>query len=272
MRKGLIKMIIDFHTHCFPDFLAEKTTEILRRRSGILRPAHSGTAASLLNTAKRAGVDHSVVLNIATNPHQQTKVNDFAISLLNTEGIIPFGSVHPESENALSELDRLYDAGIRGIKFHPDYQGFYCDEDRMLPIYEKIGRLGFITVFHCGLDMGIPLPIHCNAKRLGEILPSFSGAPVIAAHFGGFGDCENVEKYLCGKDVYLDTAYCSGVLPPAAAREIIAIHGADRILMASDSPWNDPADSIELIKFFELSDEDEAKILGENAARLLKIN
>ena len=99
-------MIIDFHTHCFPDKIAEKTIEILRIRSGITRPFHSGTVGSLLELQKKDGVDYSVVLNIATNPRQQTNVNNFAISLKEIEGIIPFGSVHPDSPDAIAELER----------------------------------------------------------------------------------------------------------------------------------------------------------------------
>lgn len=264
-------MIIDFHTHCFPERIAEKSMKILTGRSGIIHPSHNGTPASLVETQRRAGVDYSIILNIATNPHQQRSVNDFAISLLGYEGVIPFGSVHPDSEDIFEELERLREAGIRGIKFHPDYQDFFCDEERMIPVYEKIAELGFITVFHCGLDMGLPYPVHCSAERLSTILPAFGGAPVVAAHFGGLSDCENTMKYLCGRDVYLDTAYCYGTLPPVAAREIIKLHGADRILMASDAPWNDPADSIALVKIIAPDEESEKMILGGNAEKLLGI-
>ena len=179
--------------------------------------------------------------------------------------------MHPDSEDIFEELERLREAGIRGIKFHPDYQDFFCDEERMIPVYERIAKLGFITVFHCGLDMGLPYPVHCSAERLSTILPAFGGAPVVAAHFGGLSDCENTMTYLCGRDVYLDTAYCYGTLPPAAAREIIKLHGADKILMASDAPWNDPADSIALVKIIAADEESEKKILGGNAEKLLGI-
>ena len=69
-------MIIDFHTHCFPDKIASKAMEILRMRSGITKPFHDGSLSSLLELQKKDGVDYSVVLNIATNPKQQRNVND----------------------------------------------------------------------------------------------------------------------------------------------------------------------------------------------------
>ena len=146
-------MIIDFHTHCFPDKIASKAMEQLRMRSGIVRPFHDGSAAGLLELQRNDGVDYSVVLNIATNPKQQRNVNDFAISLKEVDGLVPFGSVHYDSPDALDELERLKENGIKGVKLHPDYQGFFVDDDKMLPIYEKIGKLGLITVFHSGYDI-----------------------------------------------------------------------------------------------------------------------
>ena len=135
-------MIIDMHTHCFPDPLAKKAMPMLAMRSGNPCPAFDGTTSGLKESVLSGGADRAAVLNIATNAHQQTKVNDFAISLLGDDVLIPFGSVHFESPDALSELDRLHDAGIKGIKLHPDYQGFFADDERMFPIYEKIGSLG----------------------------------------------------------------------------------------------------------------------------------
>lgn len=262
-------MTIDFHTHCFPDKIAEKAMDQLCKRSGIVKPFHDGSVNGLTALQKRDGVDYSVVLNIATNPRQQKSVNDFTISLKEVDGIVPFGSVHHESPDALDELERLSENGIKGVKLHPDYQDFFVDDEKMLPIYEKIGELGLITVFHCGFDIGYPEPMHCSPERLARVLHAFNGAPVVAAHFGGLcGRLETLE-HLCGKDVYLDTAYCYGMLTPRKAKELIDIHGADKILMGSDAPWNAPWQDIELVKCFGLSEEDEKAVLGENARKLL---
>lgn len=262
-------MIIDFHTHCFPPKIASRAIEQLMTRSGMTRPYHNGGVESLLEVQRSAGVDYSVVLNIATNPRQQKSVNDFAISLLEVDGIIPFGSVHPDSPDAIPELERIKASGIKGVKFHPDYQGFFVDEERMLPLYEKIGELGLITVFHCGYDIGFPETIHCPPERLSKALDSFGGAPVVAAHFGGMLAWRETEEFLCGKNVYLDTAICCGTLNPQVAARIIKKHGADKILLGSDCPWSTPANEIGLVHCMGLSDEEEKAVLGENARKLL---
>lgn len=89
-------MIIDMHTHCFPDPLAKKAMPMLAMRSGNPYP-HSAARRRGSESVISGGADRAAVLNIATNAHQQTKVNDFAISLLGDDVLIPFGSVHFES-------------------------------------------------------------------------------------------------------------------------------------------------------------------------------
>ena len=51
------------------------------------------------------------------------------------------------------EVLSMKEAGIKGIKFHPEYQHFYADEERMKPIYRKISQLGLLTLFHAGQDI-----------------------------------------------------------------------------------------------------------------------
>ena len=264
-------MIIDFHVHSFPDALAAKALPLLSKCSGGVKPNYDATISGLESYLAKNNVDYAVVLNIATNPHQEKKVNDFAISLLEKKNIIPFGSVHPDSPNALSELERLAKAGIRGIKLHPDYQHFFVDDEKMFPIYKKIAELGFITVFHAGVDIGYPNPVHCTPERLLRVLDLFDDAPVVAAHFGGWLLWDSVLEDLCGTKVYLDTAFSSGKMPPDYAKELIKAHGADKVLLGSDMPWSDTLDEVRFVQSFDLSAEDEEKILSNNAKRLLNI-
>ena len=144
-------MLIDFHTHCFPEVIAEKAIDKLSVASGGLEPHTDGTVQGLRASMKRGGVDVSVVLSIATNAHQQKKVNDFAASI-NGDGVVSFGSVFPTSNEAFDELERIKALGLKGVKLHPDYQGFSVDDPALKPLYRKISSLGLITVFHAGLD------------------------------------------------------------------------------------------------------------------------
>ena len=271
-------MIIDFHAHCFAEKIVDKAMAQLIASCGAPDAFFDGSVPGLLDTMDAAGIDAAVVLNIATNPHQQRAVNDFAIGLAERSPLLSngcprltgFGSVHPQAPDALEELRRLHAAGIKGIKLHPDYQEFFVDDPAMFPIYRETARLGMITVFHAGLDIGIPDPVHCRPAALAKVIPLFGGAPVVAAHFGGYMLWQDVLRGLCGRDgVYLDTSYSARKMPPPWAREILEAHGAERILFGTDLPWSNVADELHYVRQLGASEAELKAILGENAAQLL---
>ena len=101
-------MTIDFHTHCFPDSIAGKAISKLSAAAGS-EPVADGTVSGLINAGKAAGISLSVVCSIATNPHQEHKVNCFAVSLNDrVPEVAALGSLHPDSENTEDELCLLY--------------------------------------------------------------------------------------------------------------------------------------------------------------------
>ena len=260
-------MIVDFHTHSFAPQIAARALDNLHHNSGNVEPVYDGTPDALRQYLRDCRADYAVVMNIATNPAQQRKVNDFAIKE-NHDGLICFGSVHPDAPDALEELHRIAQAGLRGIKLHPDYQNFFVDDERMRPIYETAGKLSLIVCFHSGIDIGFYEPVHCTPQRLSRVLDAFS-SPVIAAHMGAYQQWYDVEEYLVGKNVYFDTAFCYACMPRGHAQKIVALHGAHRILLGSDMPWCSTAHSIDFVRSLELSEPQEAAILGGNAAGLL---
>ena len=262
-------MLIDFHTHCFPDKIAERAIEKLSFVSGGLTPYYNGTLGGLKDTMKAQGVDMSVVLNIATNAHQQASVNDFAASV-NGDGIVSFGSIFPDSEDALYELERIKSLGLKGVKLHPDYQGFFVDDDKMIPIYKKISSLGLITVFHAGLDYGFAPPYGATPERMERALKHFD-SPVIAAHWGGIDSAEGVVRHLCGKDIYFDTSFGYSMLPKYYAEKILETHGTDKMLFGTDGPWHTAEMEFKLLNTLSISDEDMQKITHKNAQKLLNL-
>lgn len=263
-------MLIDFHTHCFPQKIAQKAVEKLSFVSGGLKYNTDGTLDDLKRSMNEGEVDISVVLNIATNATQQKNVNDFAALINNQKDIFAFGSVFPDSEDVLEELERIKDLGLKGVKLHPDYQRFFVDDDKMKPIYKKISQLGLITVFHAGHDYGFPPPYGATPERLEKAIGWFE-SPVITAHWGGVGCYEQVVERLCGRDVYFDTSFGYGQMPKYYAQKILEKHGADRILFGTDTPWHTPEMEKSLISSLEIGFDDMEKITHKNAKKLLGI-
>ena len=261
-------MLIDFHTHAFPRKIASRAMEKLSYDVGGLQPQTDGTLEGLEALVDRDGVDLSVVHSIATNPHQMHKVNDYAFQMDRDGRIVAFGSVHPDAPDALEELERIKAAGLKGVKLHPEFQGFYADDEKMKPIYRKISELGLITMFHAGEDYGYAPPYHAMPEHLKRALGWFD-SPVVAAHWGGIGCGQKVLETLCGEHIYFDLSYGYGAMPKPTAQAILERHGPDRLLFGSDCPWHRPVWEMRLLDSLDMETEEREKILWKNAAKLL---
>ena len=262
-------MIIDFHTHAFPEKIAKPTIEKLSYTAGGLIPQTNGTINGLKAVMERDGIDKSVVLAIATNEKQQKAVNDF-IKSQESDNIIPFGSVYPWAEDALDELERIKAMGMKGIKFHPEYQNFYVDDEKMKPLYKKASQLGFIILFHAGEDIGFPAPYHATPERL-RTAAKWIDSPMVCAHWGGANMGEEVMKHLCDIPVYFDTAFGYASMPKPRAQRILEKKGVDRFLFGSDCPWHAPNWDMGMLETLGLSSEEKEKIYHLNAEKLLNI-
>lgn len=260
-------MIIDFHVHCFADELAQRAVAVLSEGAGI--PARSdGTVSGIRASMKKAGVDASVLLSIATKPQQTTKINQWAASI-QADDIIPFGTLHPDFGDWKAELTRISSDGLKGIKFHPEHQLFYVDDSKMFPIYEKAAELGLIVLFHAGVDIGLPAPYHCTPERLQKVVRQFRGAKFVAAHMGGFDYWDEVEQFLAGEDLFLDTSYSLQRMSREQFDRIALKHGYDKILFATDSPWGDQSEEVARFESLMLTEDRKKAVMGENAAKLL---
>lgn len=263
-------MLIDFHTHAFPERLAPRAIEKLSHDSGGLVPQTAGTLASLKAEMEKDGVSLSVVHSIATNPKQQSNVNSFAMEMNRDPAIVAFGSVHPDAPDALEELERIKEAGLKGVKLHPEYQQFYANDEKMKTIYRKISQLGLITLFHAGSDLGFAPPYHAMPEHLLGALRWLDG-PVVAAHWGGAGFGPEVLETLCGENLWFDLSFGYGTIARQVAQSIIEKHGADKLLFGSDMPWHRPAWELQLLNTLELSESEREKICFRNAMKLLDL-
>ena len=263
-------MIIDIHSHCFPDKLAPMAIASLSQKSDFLIPHTDGTAAGLKSSMLIAGVDVSVIQNIATKPSHVVSINRWATEQ-QCKQIISFGTIHPKFVDYKDEIKWLKVNNIKGIKFHPDYQNFFVDDIDMFPIYEAILNEDLVILFHAGVDIGIPEPVHCTPQRLKKVIDNFIGGKIIAAHMGGFRAWDDVVEYLVGSDIYFDTSFTFDELGCDKMSSIITAHGTKKILFGTDSPWQDQKQDIEKINKLKISNQDKKQILGLNSKLLLNI-
>ena len=282
-------MIIDIHTHTFPEKIAAKALGVLIEK-GHSKPFFDGTVSGLSSSMRLSGVDLSVILPVATAPRQVEHINDASARINETmaaEGLFSFGCMHPDYEGYRSELSRIRDLGLKGIKLHPVYQETDINDLRFLRILDRAAELGLIVLIHAGYDVGYPGVVHCSPAMIREALSSVGSFPLIAAHMGGWHCWEEVLSELAGTGIYLDTAVSVGQLhtmndgfyrdedlyglSAAQVLEFCRAFGSDHILFGSDSPWTDPAQDIAEIRSLPLSEAEIDGILGGNAAALLGV-
>lgn len=269
-------MIIDFHTHVFPPKIArhamESLTEIMK-----MKPGTDGTADGLAASMEEASIDISVVLPAVTDPHQYHSVTRYAASL-NEEfhrhpdrGILSFAGLHPECPNLEEKVKELKSLGFLGLKLHPDYQHTFFNDIRYKRIIYKASELGLIVVTHSGVDIYSPDKVHCTVPMIDEVLREVAPEKLVLAHMGCHLFYDDVKKYLAGRNVYFDTAYVMGTMNPGNLRELMLLHGTDKILFATDSPWNVQKTDVQFFEEMEFTKEESDCILYKNAARLLDL-
>ena len=269
-------MVIDFHTHIFPDKIAGATISALSKSANI--PPHSnGMKSGLLESMEKNGIDISVNLPVLTKATQFDSIFRFGKGINEenkTQGrLICFCGMHPDIEDYKKSLNEIKAAGFLGIKIHPDYQGTFFDDQRYINILRIAKELDLITVTHAGLDGAfVGQEIKCTPSRVLRVLDKIGGySKLVLAHLGGNELFDEVYKELAGYDVYFDTSYVLINTKKEDFLKMIEKHTADKILFATDSPWQSQGQMIDKLKSYELPKEIEDKILYKNATKLLNI-
>ena len=268
-------MIIDFHSHAFPEKIAARTIETLiantaRITDYPMKNHTDGTARGLIEAEKAAGVDLAVVLPIVTNPKQTETINRVAKETNDANcGLYSFCSIHPADPDAIMWVYKLAEDGFKGLKLHPEFQTFFADSDEAIAVYRRAAEHGMTIILHAGRDIGYPPPVHATPDMLLRAVDKVPNLRLVAAHFGGWMMWDEVASKLVGSPIYFDTAFIADFIEPSLARDIINAHGAEKVLFGSDAPWEDPAHTLGFLRSLGFEKEKLDSICGDNAARLL---
>lgn len=277
-------MVIDFHTHVFPEKIAKQALAKLTESSKI--PAHTdGTILQLHESMEKSGISQSVILPVCTKASQAESINRTAIETNEKYakwGIQSFGGIHPENDNYKEIIQLLKNNGVKGIKFHPVFQETYFDDIRYMRIVEYACEQDMIITVHGGYDVSFPGVDYVTPKHILPVLRQIKPDKLIIAHMGGWGCWEDVEELLYGTNAWLDTSFSLAPFHPfpegsyastAISNEqfcrIARNIGIDRVVFGTDSPWYDAAESIEVVKRTGLTEDELEKVFYKNALRLL---
>jgi len=196
---------------------------------------------------------------------------------------IGFTAAHPDRavKQNLERVERaVNDLGLKGVKLNP-HAGFYPNDERLYPVYEKVTELGIPVMFHSGVKSpteGTRVK-YCQPIYLDDVTVDFPDMTIIIAHAGYPWVEETILVGLYSPNVYVDISTLNqiegalgyeAVLP--TIRRLTASLGASRILFGSDFTYN-LEEMIQIINSADfLSERDKENILGENARKLLTQN
>ena len=258
--------IVDFHTHAFPDPVAEKAMPGLQKE-GYIKAALDGKISSLLASMDTAGIHRSVVCSIATKPAQFDPILQWSKAIA-SDRLIPFPSVHPADRDAVTHVHRIHEQGFKGLKLHPYYQDFNLDDERAFPIYQAARDCGLIIACHTGFDLAFPRDRKADPRKILKVLAAFPTLRFVATHLFAWEDWDEVETHLLGKPFYTEISFTDGFLSDQRTCDLLRRHPSEFLLFGTDSPWRDQARTVRYVRRLRLGPEYERAIFSENALRL----
>lgn len=264
-----MKKIIDAHCHIYPDKIAEKASKATGTFYDIECKC-DGKVSTMLCEGEKAGITHYIIQSVATTPAQVPSINSFiAEEVKKSNGLMTgLGTMHPDCEDKEKEIENILELGLKGVKLHPDIQGFKIDDYRMLKIYELCEKNNLVVLMHTGdnrYDMS-------NTNRMLPIVEIYEKLKIIGAHFGGWSIWDEACKILANhNNFYVDCSSSLYALSPEQATDIINIYGADKVLFGTDYPMWTPSEELKRFSELNLTEEQKDAILHKNAEKLFNI-
>lgn len=153
--------------------------------------------------------------------------------------------------------------GMVGLKFHPAACQYHSDSPCLNKVMEKGIELGFPMLFHCGQDE------YSNPRNLGHLAARFPEATIIMAHMGEEAWFEAISTAETCPNIILDTTGSWNWY--RILNFAIDLVGDERIVFGMDYPSYNPGPEISKVKDADITEAQKSKIMGENAARILKL-
>ncbi|MCX7838899.1 MAG: amidohydrolase family protein [Anaerolineae bacterium] len=284
-------MIIDAHTHLFSPNVITQRAQYAERDTffGYLYAspkARTIGVVELLTAMDASGVDRAVVAGWAWQNHDVcVEQNTWLIEIARQHRarLSVLCTVQPNAgDAAIRELRRCVESGLVGVgELNADGQGFRLDD------------AAFLQLARAASEMGVPLMLHTNEPvghlypgkgrlSLAEIYAFVRQVPdlhLVLAHWGGGYPFYELmpEVRAASQNVFYDTAASPLLYAPDVFRVVVNLVGADKVLFGSDYPLilyprrqkePDMRPFLDEVRAVGLSDEEQRKILGENAARV----
>jgi len=276
-------MIIDAHTHLFPEEVANRRASFARRDAAFRLlyknvQARLAQVEDLLKTMDRDGVNQSVICGFPwEDPGLCRAGNDFLweCNVRYPGRLLPFASLSPRSLRAgKKELERSLDRGFIGIGELAFYQHALTDKNlsRLTALLKPLSGKGVPVLLHVNEPVGHEYPgkIRGSLHATYQLLQTLPDVTFIFAHWGGgffFYELMPEVAHAAAR-VYYDTAASPFLYRPSIYSLALRIIGPQRILFGSDYPLIPPQRYFREMAEVALPARVQTRIKGLNAQRL----
>jgi predicted TIM-barrel fold metal-dependent hydrolase len=278
-------MIIDCHTHIFPDEVRKDRVPFCEKDKGfssIYKNSKTKMAGveDLIASMDESGVERSVICGFPWSQRDLCSLhNQYLLESASRypDRLIVFISLLcSDPDWSEGEWDRCRKAGARGVGEIAFYEREMTSQDiaPMKPILAEMEKQRMPLLLHTNELLGHPYPGKgmTPLERFYELVLSFPNLPVLLAHWGGglpfYELMPEVAKAMA--NVYYDTAASPLLYSKKIYAIVSQIVGARKILFGTDFPLISPRRYFEELRGSGLSKEDQAKILGLNFLRLFE--
>jgi predicted TIM-barrel fold metal-dependent hydrolase len=199
----------------------------------------------------------------------------------NADVMIPFASIDPSTgAEGVREAKRLIEHyGVKGFKFHPQFQEFFPNDHSAYPLYEVIAEAKLPALFHTGHSGmgtgmrgggGIRLK-YGNPMDVDDVAVDFPDMPIILAHPSWPWQDEALSIALHKPQVYIDLSGWSPKYFPPQLVQYANTQLKRKVLFGTDYPLFTPERWLADFEKIDIKPEVRPLILKENALDLFKL-
>ena len=279
-------MIIDFHTHVFPEEIREDREKYFLHEPAfkLLYSSPKSKLAGvkeIVDSMNIEGVDKSVVLGFPWRSSDLSKRhNDYILEAIDRfpERLAGFCCIDPFNKEAVPEVVRCLESGLSGIGEIAFYQSGIdeASQKKLKPLMEICEDKNLPVLIHTNEPVGhfYPGKTPNTLDQIYGFVRKFSNNKIVLAHWGGgmfFFNLlkKEVGKYL--KNVYFDTAASPLLYYPQIYQIAVRIVGQNKILFGSDFPLLKPSQYFNEFEEAGLSKDEIESICANNAASLIML-
>jgi predicted TIM-barrel fold metal-dependent hydrolase len=278
-------MIIDSHTHIFPEEVRKERSDFCEKDEGFSSIYKNSKARmvgveELIVSMDESGIEQSVVCGFPwSRPDLCSLQNQYLMESASRypNRLIVFVSLlFSNPDWSERELDRGLKAGAKGVGEIAFYGREMTSQDitSMRPILTQMEKKAIPLLLHTNETLGHPYPGKGSTplERFYELILSFPNLLILLAHWGGglpfYELMPEVAKAMT--HVYYDTAASPFLYSKKIYTVVSQMVGAEKILFGTDYPLISPQRYFRELEISGLSEEDRAKILGLNFSKLLE--